>query len=168
LSTYLALPVMALAATVQASLGARLTVLGVHADLVLVIALAWGLVRGVRQGLLWMAVGALFLDLLYNGPFGVNLFAATPVALLALVTEANLFASAALLPLGAMAAGSVFYHVIVMLLLTIAGARYDWPYMLVAVILPATLVNTLLLPVFYWPMRGLRAWLLPVARPPAP
>jgi rod shape-determining protein MreD len=164
MSSYLAFPVMALLAAAQASLAPRLSILGVHADLVLIVALAWGLVRGAGQGLLWMFAGALFLDLLYNGPFGINLLAAVPVALLAVVPETNFLARGVLLPLAAMAAGTLFYHLVAMALLAFTGERYDWLYMVGNVVLPATLVNTLLIPVCYWPLRGLRTWLVPASR----
>lgn len=168
MSAYLAFPIMAIVAAVQASMGTHAVVLGVHPDLVLIVALAWGLVRGVGQGLIWMFAGALFLDLLYNGTFGFNVLAATPIALLALVPEANLIARGVLLPLAAMAAGSFFYNTALLLLLALTGAHFNLLEMLGSVVLPLTLVNTLLIPFLYWPLRGMRSWLTPVVRPALP
>lgn len=68
---YLGIPLLLMSAVVQSAWLERISILGGRPDLVLLVALSWGVMRGLREGMLWAFVGGLFLDALSAAPFGV-------------------------------------------------------------------------------------------------
>jgi rod shape-determining protein MreD len=69
---YVSIPVMALLGVLQASILARFPVAGVAPQLLFVVALGWGLVRGLEEGLVWAFVAGVFSDLFSIGPMGLS------------------------------------------------------------------------------------------------
>lgn len=80
-----------LGALVQGSILSFLTVRGVQLDLVLVLVVVWGLVRGARDGLAWAMVGGLVLDLLSLAPMGSYTLSLLVVAFLVGLIEGTSF-----------------------------------------------------------------------------
>lgn len=66
------LAVLAVAALVQTLNSSAIGVPGARPDLVLLLVLAWGLLRGTHEGSLAGLAGGLFLDLFTGMPFGIN------------------------------------------------------------------------------------------------
>ncbi len=69
---YVAIPLMALLGVIQASILARFPIAGVAPQLLFVVALGWGLVRGLEEGLVWAFVAGVFSDLFSIGPLGLS------------------------------------------------------------------------------------------------
>ena len=69
-SIYLAVPVMVLLAVVQTAVLPRFPILGLIPQLPLLVALSWGLLRGVNEGIVWAFIGGLCLDLFSVAPLG--------------------------------------------------------------------------------------------------
>lgn len=69
---YVAIPVMALLGVIQASILARFPIAGVSPQLLFVVALGWGLIRGLEEGLIWAFIAGLFNDLFSVGPLGLS------------------------------------------------------------------------------------------------
>ncbi len=80
-SVYLAIPVMIVLAIVQSTILPKFPVLGFVPLLVLLVALAWGLLHTLEEGVAWAFIGGLLIDLFSVGPLG-----ATSLALMAAVT----------------------------------------------------------------------------------
>lgn len=83
---WLALPVMAVLAIVQATVMPHVRILGVLPQLLLVAAVAWALLHGQVNGLVWAFVAGLFIDLFSVSPAGLSslaLMAGVAVALVA-------------------------------------------------------------------------------------
>jgi rod shape-determining protein MreD len=55
----------------QSTVLPRITVLGVHPDLLLMVVTSWSLLRGSEEGMLWALIGGLGMDLLSGAQFGV-------------------------------------------------------------------------------------------------
>ncbi len=148
--TYLVgLPLLALAAVVQATVLARFTIFGGTLDLVLLLALSWTLIGEWQGGVVWGMLGGLSLDTLSGGPFGASAVGLVIVAYLAGLTEGRFWRSHVLLPLATALLGSVLFHLITLLLLTVTGYPVDWAYSLTRLTLPAVLLDTLcMLPVY--------------------
>ncbi len=68
---YLGLPLLVTSAALQSAWLERLSILGGRPDLVLLIALCWGTMRGLQEGMLWAFVGGVCLDALSAAPFGI-------------------------------------------------------------------------------------------------
>ena len=69
-SAFLALPIMAVLTILQTAALSRFPVLGVVVSLPFLVALAWGLLRGVNEGVIWAFIAGFFLDLFTVAPAG--------------------------------------------------------------------------------------------------
>jgi rod shape-determining protein MreD len=155
-------PLLALAAVVQATVLARFHLFGGTVDLVLLLALSWTLVGEWQGGVVWGLIGGLFLDALSGGPFGASAFALVLVGGFASFTEGRFWRSHVLLPLATILAGTVIYHTTQIATLLLVGYPVNPAQSALTVTLPAVLFNTLLmLPVYH----GVR-WLHGAVKPP--
>lgn len=163
MSTYLlGLPLLAVAAVLQATVFARLHLVGGTIDLVLLLALSWTLIGEWQGGPVWGLMGGLCLDLLSGGPLGASAAGLVVVAYLASLTEGRFYRSHVLLPLATVLFGTVLYHLVYLTLLAATGHTVAWLASLTQVTLPAVLLNTVcMLPVYH----GLR-WVHTLLHPP--
>lgn len=69
-STYFAIPIMVILAIIQTAALPRFPILGVVPSLPFLVALAWGLLRGVNEGVIWAFIAGFFLDLFTVVPAG--------------------------------------------------------------------------------------------------
>jgi rod shape-determining protein MreD len=149
-SVLLGLPLLALAAVLQATVLSRFHVLGGTVDLVLLLSLSWTLAGEWQGGPAWGLMGGLCLDLLSGGPLGAHALGLVLVAFGASLSEGRFWRSHVLLPLATVLLGTVLYHLIYLALLAISGHSVAWGAGLAGVTLPAVLLNTLLmLPVYH-------------------
>jgi rod shape-determining protein MreD len=74
-SIYVAAPVMALLAVLQAAVLPHFPVVGVIPQLSFLVALSWGILRGPNEGAVWAFVAGLALDLFSAGPLGATALA---------------------------------------------------------------------------------------------
>jgi rod shape-determining protein MreD len=141
-------------ALVQSSWGSFLSMGGAHPDLVLVTVVAWTLLQGPRDGLLWALIGGLCLDFLSSGPFGAITIALLAVALLASLGYGRVFGGYITLPLMLVFPLSLVYYLIQIILLDILGRQVFWIPTLANVVLAASLLNivimVVLLPLLRW------------------
>ena len=118
-SVYLAIPIMLVLAIVQSTVSPKFPVLGFVPLPVLLVALAWGLLHTLEEGVVWAFVGGLFVDLFSIGPLG-----ATSLALMAAVTaviliQQNFPESRVLLPIMLSFLASLIFWFVYLLLLRI-------------------------------------------------
>lgn len=71
-SIYIALPLMALLSIVQSAVLPRVPVFGLVPQILFLLALAWGLLRGLEQGLVWAFIAGIFVDLFSITPLGLT------------------------------------------------------------------------------------------------
>lgn len=71
-SLYIAIPIMALLAVVQTAVLPRFAIAGVEPQLLFVIALAWGLARGLEEGVIWAFIAGIWVDLFSVAPVGLS------------------------------------------------------------------------------------------------
>ncbi len=69
---YVAVSVMAVLAILQSSVLSRFPILGVVPQILFLVALVWGIVRGIEEGLIWAFIAGLFADLFSIAPLGVS------------------------------------------------------------------------------------------------
>jgi len=74
-SLYSAIPLMAALAIIQTAVLPRFAIAGVEPQLVFVVALAWGLLRGLEEGLVWAFIAGIWVDLLSVTPVGLSALA---------------------------------------------------------------------------------------------
>ena len=69
---FIAVPLMAVLAILHTSVLAQIPVLGAAPQLLFLVALAWGIVRGMEEGLVWAFVAGVFTDLFSLAPLGIS------------------------------------------------------------------------------------------------
>lgn len=72
ISFYIAIPIMGLLAIIQTVILPRFPIAGVAPQLLFLVALAWGLLRGLQEGLIWAFIAGIWIDLFSIAPIGVS------------------------------------------------------------------------------------------------
>lgn len=85
LGLYLAIPLMAVLAVLQSTVLPRTPIFGIVPQLWLVATIAWTVLHGIRDGIIWALIGGIFIDLFSASPLGT-----TALALMAAVTVVTL------------------------------------------------------------------------------
>ena len=109
-SIYIALPLMALLAIFQANLLPHFPILGVVPQLFFLVALAWGMLHGLLEGLVWAFVAGMLVDLFSATPLGVTALASMAAVTVAILIKGVLPENRIVVPaLGAALATLVFW-----------------------------------------------------------
>jgi rod shape-determining protein MreD len=117
LTIYIAVPLMLLLVVLQAAVLPRFPVLGVAPQLLLLVVLAWTLLHGLAEGMLWALVAGLLLDLFSTSPLGVTTLAMMAAMAVAALIQRSFPGSRLLLPIVlAFVTTAVFWTVNVFLL----------------------------------------------------
>lgn len=140
---------------IQSTLIPHLSLGGIKPDIVLLVVVSWSLLRGAEEGVVWGFIGGILLDLLSGAPFGVSTIAMALVSFLTGVGEVNVFRTNIALPLATTFFATIAYNLIFLILLQAMGWPIAWIDGFIRVILPTTILNTLLMPLVYRPMRWL-------------
>lgn len=149
LTQYLSIPILLIAAIMQSTLMPEFQILSGRADLIFTITLAWTLLAGGEQGILWALVGGICQDLVTGMPLGLSALALVVVMfavgrILRPLDRANW-----IVPLGVAAIGTGTYHLLLIVLYALFGRPTPLMYSLINVTLPTAGLNVvLMLPVF--------------------
>lgn len=142
---YLSIPVLTVAALIQATLMPELRILGGAPDLVLTLVLTYSLLFGFEQGVVWALVGGVVQDLISAVPLGT-----TSLALVVMVAAVGYVAGQTsprsfFAPLLAAAGGTVIAHGVTLGVLLLAGRSLPILATLVQVTAPTVLYNVVLM-----------------------
>jgi rod shape-determining protein MreD len=142
-------------ALIQSTVMPHLTLWGVKPDLMLLVVISWSLLRGVREGIVWGVIGGFCLDLFSGAPLGLSALGLLIVSFFSGLGEATVFRTHVILPLATAFLASLFYNLIFLLVLETLGWPIAWLDDLIKFVLPASLLNVLLIPLVYPAMRWL-------------
>ncbi len=156
------IPLAALVAITQSSITSHLRVLGVSPDLVLVVATSNVLILGAKDGLLFALLGGLMLDAFSGAPFGLITLSLVVTGYLVGLAEYNLFRPAHIVPLPSIALATVVYYLLFIFFLQMTGRPTLWGATVQRVILPAILLNSVVMFLVY----HLSLWLRSKLGPP--
>jgi len=123
--------------------------LGVYPHPVLVLVVAWGMLAGTREGLLWAFLGGSLVDLFSGAPLGPAALALVLVTFLASTSSAGLFRGHLLLAVGIVFGATVAYALLYLALLGSVPVTSTWLHMLGLTVVPAALLNAALTPPVY-------------------
>jgi rod shape-determining protein MreD len=140
--------VLTLAAITQATVLNRI-MSGPRPDLVLVLVLAWSMVRGFAEGTVGGIVGGLALDLLSGVPFGVHTAILGLIGSLTALGEANLYRGNLPLFLTTAALATVVMHGAAILLLQASGQQGAGLFRFIQFVVPTAVLNAVLLPLAF-------------------
>jgi rod shape-determining protein MreD len=142
-------------ALIQSTVMPHLTLWGVKPDLMLLVVISWSLLRGAREGIVWGFIGGLCLDLFSGAPFGLSALALLIVSFFSGLGEATVFRTHVILPLATVFFASLIHDLIFLLVLRTLGWSVAWLDSFTRFVLPASLLNVLLIPLIYPAMRWL-------------
>lgn len=139
-----------LLALLQVSLMPRLPLLGIRPDLVFLVALAWGMVRGSAEGAIVAFGGGLALDILSSFPLGGQALALLLTVVALSWLGAPFYRGNPLFPVAGAFLGTWAYHFLLLLLSQLFGQVVSWGGTLRYVVLPLSLVEAALMLPVYW------------------
>ncbi len=155
MSPYLATLLLAGIALLQTTLAPHLSFISGQPQFMLLTVVSWSLLRGGREGVIWGFIGGMMLDLLSGAPLGVLTLPLLLVGYLSGLGEFNVFRANFLLPGLVALVATLLYNALVLFLLQILGQSVEWNAALLHVVLPALLLNLLVLPLVYLPLHRL-------------
>jgi rod shape-determining protein MreD len=149
---------LAAAALLQSLLGPSLPIVRGRPDFVLVIVLAWSMLRGSGEGALAGFLGGVLLDSVAYTPFGINAALLGALGYVTGLPQVNIYRGNLPYFVGTAALATLVYHTLYFLLLQARGLNLPPVYQTYATAIPAALLNAaLLVPTFVLCRRLLRA-----------
>lgn len=116
---YLALPLMLVLVVLQSALLPRFPIFNVVPQLMFVATIAWGLLRGWREGLVWAFVAGIVYDLFSAAPVGISAISMMAAVAVAVLIQRSFPESRIILPVVLGAATTVVFWFVYLLLLRI-------------------------------------------------
>ncbi|MCI0394445.1 MAG: rod shape-determining protein MreD [Chloroflexi bacterium] len=116
---YLAIPLMALLAILQAAVLPHFPILGVAPQLGLLAAVTWGLLRNLEEGVIWAFLAGLFADLFSAGPVGASSLSLMVAVVVVVLIQRNFPQSRFLLPLLLGGVATLVFWLVYLLSLTL-------------------------------------------------
>ena len=157
MAPYLLFLALGLVALVQVSLIPALGISPVPPDPMLVIVVAWGVLRGARSAMIWALIAGLWLDLLSSGPFGAYTLGLLAAAGIAGFGSGTIYRSHWILALVMVAVATVAQDLIFVALLWLGQRPVSLPDTLTRLVLPEILYNMALVlivfPLLSWVSR---------------
>lgn len=161
MARYIGIPILLLAAVLNATVMAELRIGGGAPDLVFLIVVSWALLAGVQDALLWAIIGGVMQDWFSIAPLGASALGLVIVTFIADSLFGQVQRGNVIIPPLVAAAGTVVYHLGIIASLRTVDVTVPLGDGLLYVTLPTMLFNGLvMLPVFR--LIGLiHVWLTP-------
>jgi rod shape-determining protein MreD len=153
MSMYVVVPLLVIIAVLQSSVVSHLTVLGVFPDLPLLLVTSWGLLQGVREGVLWGFVAGVVMDLLSGAPFGAATLSLMAAGLLAGLAKKSALSSHVLFPSVIAFLVTIVYSLLFLSIVWISGQTVVWLDSLLHTVLLAAVLNAVLVPMVFAVLR---------------
>jgi rod shape-determining protein MreD len=119
-SIYFAIPIMLFLAIIQATIMPKFPILGFVPLLTLLVALAWGLLHTLEQGVAWAFIGGLFVDMFSVGPIGATSLAMMAAISAVILIKRNFPESRVILPIALGFLATLTFWFIYLLILRLA------------------------------------------------
>ena len=155
MGNFLSIPILAIAASLQASFVPQIRLLGGGPDLVFLLVLAWAINSRLEDGVVWAFVGGIMLDLLSFNPTGTSVLGMLLVVFAISGLGQRVYRIGFFLLVGLVLIGTVLQQLLVMFVLALSGYPVDWPVGLTYVIAPTIFYNLILIWPVYWFVRRL-------------
>lgn len=147
-SLYVGILLMFLLAILQATMLARFPLVGIPLQPALLAAIAWGLLRGPFEGLVWAFIAGMLLDLFSIGPTGATALALMVTVLLLTRLKQMFPQNLILLPIALSGIGITTHLLLYGVIIWLAGRGHG--QQLVSMLPGSVLLNMLLSVPVYW------------------
>ncbi|MFN0073224.1 MAG: rod shape-determining protein MreD [Chloroflexota bacterium] len=133
--------------TLESAVGSRIAIPELHADLVPVLVVAWGSLRGFEEGMLLGLVGGIMMDVVSGAPFGLHVSVLVLLGAVASTIDGQTVRASVgfIVSMGVLV--TVGYHMTLMLGMQALGWQAFPPERFLRVLFPAAAANTLFLPI---------------------
>ena len=118
---------------------------GLQPNLVLVLFIAWLMVRGPGEAFVLIPIGGLFLGLVDGAPLGTALLALAPLAIVQEIRADRLSESGLVLTIVFTVGMTIVYHLVYLGVFTVRGEAGSWLTAVTRVIIPTALLNAVVL-----------------------
>ncbi len=147
-SIFLAVPLMVVLTVLQTAVLPYFPLFGVTPSLPFLVALAWGLLRGVNEGVVWAFIAGFFMDLFTAAPVGGMALTYMIAILAASVINDVLPTNRNVIPMLMAAIATIIQQLLYAIFLAIFG--YSIVQVIAASLLPIVLLHTFLILPIYW------------------
>ena len=144
----LAVPVMVLLTVVQTAVLPYFPILGVTQSLPFLVALAWGLLRGVNEGVVWAFIAGFFMDLFTAAPAGGLTLSYMIAVLAACFINEVLPVNRTVIPMFLAALATIIQQILYAVFLGIFG--YSMIQVISTSLLPTVLLHAFFILPIYW------------------
>jgi len=149
MTRYIGLPIVLVAAILDASVMPELRIGGGAPDLLFLVVVSWAMLADARDAMLWAVFGGAIQDILSFTPLGASALGLVVVAFAADALLGDVRRTNLLLPPLAMGVGTVVYHLGLIIVLRLDGHTVPLNVGLLNVTLPTAIYHMLLsVPVF--------------------
>jgi len=118
-------------------------------DLILIMVISYGLLRGPDEGLFFGLAAGLFLDLVAGGVIGIQTLSKTAAGFTAGLLEKTIFKDNLLVPVIAALAGTLIFESFSLLMQLSFHGNYNYWLLLISAIIPLALYNAVFAPFIY-------------------
>ena len=155
MTLWLLVPLLLVVAVVQVTLVPLVAIAGFKIDLALIIVVVQALVGTPGTAAQWGFIVGVFLDLASGLPFGIHALTLTLIGLLMDLGQAAFFRGNLLAPPVAMISATCLYNVLILAILALFNYPVNWGEYFFRIILPSAILNTIAMPIAYFPLRWL-------------
>jgi rod shape-determining protein MreD len=148
MGSFLSLPLLALAAIIQASVVPHIRVLGGGPDLVFLMVLAWAIHAPLEEGVVWAFTGGILQDLMSAAPVGMSVVGLVLVVFMVYAVRGQVYSVSLPLLAALLLAAVAVQQVTLLALLLLTGLRLDIVRDLNYVVIPTLAYNL----VVFWPV----------------
>jgi rod shape-determining protein MreD len=158
---YISLPLLLVAVVIQSTIVPEIRVGNGGPDLILMMTLSWAMLAGLEEGIVWALVGGILQDLSIGIPTGTTALALVIVVFLSDLVIGQIGRNNLIFPPLVIGIGTVVYHFLLAVLLSIIGRPVSIPYMLTYITLPTLAFHVvMILPIF-----RIMGWIFQASRP---
>ena len=159
---FLAFPVLALVVFLQTAVVSRISLLGGHADLMLVVLAAWALQENVPSAWHWAILGGAMIGMVSGLPWMAPLLGYLLVVAMAHFFQNRMWHIPLLAMMGVTFVGTILMHALMILSLRVQDIQFSVADAFGFVTLPSLFLNFLFALFIYAMMRDLAAWMYPM------
>jgi len=156
-----AFPFFSLLVILQTAVISRLPLLHGSADVVLLVVIAWSLQERVKSAWQWSLLGGVMTGFVSAFSIYIPVIGYLAISAFARMLRRRIWKMPVLAMFVVTLLGTVFYHLLMALTLSITGTSIPWLEAFQVVTLPSLLLNLLLAVPIYALMRDMAEWLYP-------
>ncbi|GAB4331418.1 MAG: hypothetical protein Kow00117_16510 [Phototrophicales bacterium] len=157
MGNFLSLPILTLAAILQATLVPQIRLLGGGPDLVYLLVLCWAINAELDSAVLWAFVGGISVDLLSSQPTGTSVLGMLITVFAISGIGQQVYRIGIILLISLVIIGTIVQQIVVLIIVLLTGHPVDLWLSLGYIIAPTILYNLVFILPVYWFIRMIQS-----------